>query len=188
MSHSVEMRRSALVVGVRRAHERAMLLQVGFGDAVTDAVDIEELGARAGRIAELTHWLPRRRDLGGLQLDLLAREAYANGKPLNLNPREFSLLWRLAESPNHAVSKQMLIHDVWRLGFVPETNSIAVHMSRLRRKLTFVGLRGVIETAPEGGYCLRMDDANDGREAFTLEPPRPAVPPASTSAGGHAVL
>ncbi|MCJ2188028.1 winged helix-turn-helix transcriptional regulator [Novosphingobium beihaiensis] len=151
-----EARRCILVTGVKRASERAMLLQHGFADVVSDTVVLEELGARASRIFDFSHWLPRQRHFGSLRLDLLAREAHAGTKPLNLNPREFALLWRLADSPNCPVSKQTLIHDVWHMGFVPETNSIAVHMSRLRRKLAIGGLQGVIETAQEGGYCLRI--------------------------------
>ena len=40
------------------------------------------------------------------------------------------------------------------MGFVPETNSLAVHVSRLRGKLNTAGLEGLVETAPSGGYCL----------------------------------
>lgn len=160
-----EVRRFVLVIGIASARERATLLQIGFGDAVSDTIDIEELAARASRVAEFTRWLPRHRRLGDLQLDLLAREAYRQHKPLNLNPREFALLWRLADSPNEPVTKQSLIHDVWRMGFVPETNSIAVHMSRLRRKLSFVGLGGIIVTSTGGSYSLQISD-----ERFTTEP------------------
>lgn len=157
-SYSARDRRFIVVTGVKRAHERATLLQLGFGDALPEVLAIEELDARAGRVADAMNWLPRMRRIGTLQLDLLAREGYGNGRPLNLNPREFALLWRLTDSPNRTVSKQALIQDVWRMGFVPETNSIAVHMSRLRRKLGFAGLTGVIETASEGGYSLRIAD------------------------------
>lgn len=160
-----ELRRFILVIGVSAPAERAQLLEEGFGEAVTDAIAIEELGARARRLAELTRWLPRYRRLGEIELDLLAREAYGRGKALNLNPREFALIWRLADTPGRPVSKQTLIHDVWRMGFVPETNSIAVHMSRLRRKLGFVGLSGMLATASAGGYCLTLVPASaiDGR-------------------------
>lgn len=188
----VEMRRFVIVIGVKNAHERATLLHIGFGDALSDAIDIEELRARATRIADFTRWLPRLRQLGALRLDLLAREAFGHGKPLNLNPREFTLLWRLADTPNQTVSKQALINDVWRMGFVPETNSIAVHMSRLRRKLAFVGLERVIETASSGGYLLATPDrqyveairmAAQGRSAPpSAEPCRPETTPLSAAA------
>ncbi len=154
-----DQRRTVLVTGVSQAGERASLLHVGFGDVVTDGIELEELDARASRLAQFTQCLPRRRRLGRLTLDLLAREAFGDGQPLNLNPREFALIWRLADSLNETVSKETLIYDVWRMGFVPETNSVAVHMSRLRRKLAFVGLAGVIETSTNGGYRLSMPAA-----------------------------
>jgi DNA-binding response OmpR family regulator len=71
-----------------------------------------------------------------------------------LHPREFALLWRLADTPGEAVSARELLSDVWRLAFRPETNSLAVHISRLRAKLRLAGIDGVIETLPDGGYCL----------------------------------
>lgn len=178
-----DIRRFILVLGVTGPQERALLLQEGFGEAVSDTIAIEELGARASRLAEFTRWLPRYRRIGDLELDLLAREAYGRGKPLNLNPREFALIWRLSDNPGQPVSKQVLIHDVWRMGFVPETNSIAVHMSRLRRKLGFVDLSNLIATASAGGYCLALppeqlqEDARD----FASTPRNPA-PAASQQA------
>lgn len=165
-----DIRRFIIVVGVSTACERVELLQAGFGEAVAGVIDAREFAARACRLAELTRWLPRHRRLGDLELDLLAREAYGHGKPLNLNPREFALLWRLADSPGETVSKQDLIQDVWRMGFVPETNSIAVHMSRLRRKLSFAGMSGMIATASAGGYCLKPDDAPSNPPPVTFVP------------------
>lgn len=149
-------RRYVLVAGVEFAHQRATLLRTGFGDAVPREIGMDEIAARASRIAESSQWLPRTREFGALKLDLLAREAFGFDEPLNLNPREFALLWRLSDSAGHVVDKQSLIQDVWRMGFVPETNSIAVHMSRLRRKLSFAGLAGMIETSSRGGYRLRV--------------------------------
>ncbi|MEE4453821.1 winged helix-turn-helix domain-containing protein [Novosphingobium resinovorum] len=162
-----EVRRFVFVIGACSADERTELLQVGFGEAAAGAIEPGEFEARASRLAELTHWLPRHRRLGELELDLLAREAYVRGTSLNLNPREFALIWRLADSPGAPVSKQELIHDVWRMGFVPETNSIAVHMSRLRRKLGFVGMSGIIATASAGGYCLTASHDTKTRSVGT---------------------
>lgn len=160
LSISAETRRHVLVIGIEPARDRAALLQAGFGDVVSREITLDELRARAGRLATSSLWLPRTRQIGALKLDLLAREAFGFGKALNLNPREFALLWRLAESVDQPVTKQDLVRDVWRMGFVPETNSIAVHMSRLRRKLSLVDLRDMIETLPLGGYRLRSPDIN----------------------------
>lgn len=153
-------RRLALVGGVNDPGERAWLLDEGFGDVVGDDVTIAELHSRVRRLPvsrqgspASRNWLPRRRTVAGLELDLLTRDAISAGQPLGLKPREFELLWRLSDTPNATVSKQALVHDVLRLSFEPASNSIAVHMSRLRGKLVGVGLRDLVETEA-GGYRL----------------------------------
>lgn len=147
-----------IVVGVGGSTQRAVLVGMGFGEVLGEDVALEELAVRARRLLDQSAYLPQFRKFGNLRLDLLGREAYCAGKPLGLNPREFALLWRLADSPEVTVTKQELIHDVWNMGFVPETNSIAVHMSRLRRKLSLVGLPRIIETSNTGGYRLCVRD------------------------------
>ncbi len=50
--------------------------------------------------------------------------------------------------------KAELLSEVWRMAHVPDTNSIAVHVFRLRAKLGIAGLGGMVRTAPSGGYLL----------------------------------
>lgn len=152
-------RRLMLLVGIDDAVDRARMLRLGFGEVTGEDIALPELDARARRLSALEDTLPRYRRIGRLNLDLLAREAYVDERPLGLHPREFGLLWRLADTPGRPVSKESLVKDVWRMGFVPETNSLAVHVSRLRGKLNTAGLEGLVETAPSGGYCLRPEDA-----------------------------
>ena len=73
--------------------------------------------------------------MGPLTPDLIHRDAQHGSRWLALHPREFGVLWRLAECPGRRVSRAQLLRDVWRLNHDPETNSIAVHVSRLRSKL-----------------------------------------------------
>ena len=98
--------------------------------------------------------LPRWRTIGALTLDLFHRDARCKGRWLALHPREFGLLWRLADSPGEIVTRRQLLRDVWRLGHDPETNSVEVHVSRLRAKLAAHGCEGVVLTDPRGGYRL----------------------------------
>lgn len=148
-------RRTRIVMlGVGDSAERARLLRLGFGDALPPAVTIEELEQRALQRTEWAGLLPRHRQLGPLRLDLLSRDGLVAGRALALHPREFALLWRLGDQPGEAVSPDLLLRDVWRLEFRPETNSLAVHVSRLRTKLRLAGLDGLIETLPDGAYRL----------------------------------
>jgi DNA-binding response OmpR family regulator len=85
---------------------------------------------------------------------LLHRDARAGRAWLSLHPREFELLWRLAERPGERVSRARLLREVWRLEFEPGTNTVEVHVSRLRAKLAAAGITRLVETDPQGGYRL----------------------------------
>lgn len=145
-----------LLLGVGDSTRRARLLGLGFGDVLGDAAGLSEIAVRAERVAERTQMLPRYRLIGPLRLDLFARDGFVAGRPLALHPREFALLWRLADTPGVAVSKVKLLTEVWRLYHMPDTNSLAVHVFRLRAKLAGAGLEGLVRTVEEGGYMLIM--------------------------------
>jgi two-component system, OmpR family, response regulator len=143
-----------LLLGIGDPEERAKLLNRGYGDVLDTNVRLPEVEARAARIAESAATLPRSREIGCLRLDLIARDGFVAGRPLGLHPREFDLIWRLAETPGVPAGKAELLSEVWRMAHVPDTNSIAVHVFRLRAKLGIAGLGGMVQTAPSGGYLL----------------------------------
>lgn len=148
-----QQRRGVLLIGVNHPAERARMLRLGFGDVLPRDVMLGEVDMRARRIAERLESLPRYRECRGLRLDLLVRDAFAGATALGLHPREFDLLWRLVEEPGRVFSRAVLAAEVWRLNHVPETNSIAVHVRRLRAKLELAGYAGLVQTAA-GGYFL----------------------------------
>jgi len=98
--------------------------------------------------------IPRFREAGDVTLDLLHRDGRVDDRWLGLHPREFELLWRLAHEPGKRVSKRQLLAEVWRITFEPHTNSVAVHVARIRAKLQPFGLSGILATHPDGGYFL----------------------------------
>ena len=149
-----EDRRLIMLLGIDEAVDRARLLRLGFGEVLGAPLELRELEARALRLTELENMLPRFRQLGPLRLDLLAREAFVEGEALALHPREFGLLWRLSDKPGKPLCKRKLIEDIWHLRFVPETNSLAVHVSRLRAKLRAFGMADLLRTTRSGDYVL----------------------------------
>lgn len=146
-------RRWLVVLGVARPAERARLLAAGVGEALGPGTALGELAARVERVFERARLIVPCRKFGSLTLDLVARDGFAAGRPLGLQPREFALLWRLAETPGAEVRKAKLLREVWGLHHVPETNSLAVHAHRLRAKLARVGLEGALRTT-SGGYAF----------------------------------
>lgn len=143
-----------LFAGVEASAERAALLAAGFGDAVAQGADLPEIEQRALRLLRNRAEAVLLRRAGPVLLDLAAREAWLVGRRLGLHPREFALLWRLAEAPGVPVARQRLLRDICQTATDPGTNRIAVHVCRLRAKLADAGLRGLVETTADGAYRL----------------------------------
>lgn len=138
-----------LAVGIADPATRARLLLAGFADAIGPDAELTELEARVRRLGELIPRYRRHRPVE-LELDLVARDAYVGGRALCLHPREFGLLWRLMVRPGEVVGKLQLLREVWRLRHIPETNSLAVHVCRLRAKLGAAGLADLIICEGDG--------------------------------------
>ena len=147
-----------ILLGVEEGAERAALLGRGCAEALPGSISLRELEARVKRVSEMFAMLPRWRNIGPLVLDLFHRDARHGARWLNLHPREFGVLWRLADQPGARVTRRSLITDVWRLNHEPETNSVEVHVSRLRAKLARADCAELVETSPEGGYRLALKD------------------------------
>lgn len=161
-------RRQIILLGVGMEQARARLLRLGFGDVLGRMETIHEIAARAERVARSAELIPRYRDFMNLRLDLFARDGFVRGRPLGLHPREFELIWRLAECPGEPVDKASLMAEVWRIGHDTGTNSLAVHVFRLRAKLRVAGLTAAIHTTPDGSYMLDLPDLPE-------QPPRPEL-------------
>lgn len=101
--------------------------------------------------------MPRRLCAGPVTLDLFHRDGSVEGAWLHLHPREFELLWRLAESPRQRLSRRQLLAEVWRIDYDLDTNRVEVHVARVRAKLHAFGLSWLIATDPLGGYSLDAD-------------------------------
>ena len=80
---------------------------------------------------------------------------------MGLHPREFEVLWRLAETPRIVVTRKELLRDVWRLDHDPETNRVEVNISRIRAKLHPFRLSHLLATGTSGGYRLDIGNPTD---------------------------
>ena len=147
-----------MALGVDDSRERALWLSRGFGEALSGETILDEIAARAARLV-IPPW-ERVRSHGKLQIDPVTRDVAVEGRRLRLNPREFTLLWRLSEQPGVAVPRPELLHDVLGLSIEPGTNALAVHICRLRKKLHTARLSHLLITGPgNGSYALVCDEA-----------------------------
>jgi DNA-binding response OmpR family regulator len=58
-----------------------------------------------------------------------------NGVPIDLSANEFDLLYFLASHPRQVFTRQHLLDRVWHYEYFGDSNTVTVHMSRLRKKV-----------------------------------------------------
>ena len=114
-------------------------LDAGADDYVVKPYTTAQLEARIRAVLRRTanggDDRPRATVVGGLTIDPAARTTELDGTRLDLSPREFDLLVRLAETPGDVVTKRQLLTDVWHQAWGGSDKTVDVHLSWLRRKL-----------------------------------------------------
>ena len=139
--------------------DRVKGLQSGGDDYLTKPFAFAELLARLQALLRRSggYTEPTRLAVGEISLDLLSRRVERSGRPLDLRPREFSLLEYLMRHPGRVLSKTMILSHVWGYSFDPGTNVVDVLVSRLRDKVDEGFDTKVIQTVRGAGYVLKVD-------------------------------
>ncbi|WP_418952575.1 winged helix-turn-helix domain-containing protein [Streptomyces pyridomyceticus] len=87
----------------------------------------------------------------GISVDTERRNAYVDGRLLDLTYLEFELLAHLTEHPQRVHTRDHLVSAVWGYGHVGDGRTVDVHVARLRRKLG-PAYRDTIVTVRRVGY------------------------------------
>jgi two-component system OmpR family response regulator len=137
--------------GVDDPAARARALESGVQDVVGPWMHEDEAVARIIRLARDEQ--PRLR-VGDLLIHLVDRQVERAGRAIPLLAREYALLLHLARRPGEAISREALLRAIWGLEFDPGTNSVEVHMSRLRAKIDRDFDWPLLRTIKGKGYAL----------------------------------
>jgi DNA-binding response OmpR family regulator len=142
----------------RSLEDRVKGLQRGSDDYLTKPFAFSELLARLHALLRRSSGSrePTRFTVGGITIDLLIREVFREGKKIELQPREFSLLGYLMRNAGQVVSKTMIMEQVFEYSFNPQTNVVDVLVCRLRNKLDKDFEEKVIQTIRGVGYEFRI--------------------------------
>lgn len=94
-----------------------------------------------------------------LKINKNTREIILYGEPLeDLTPKEFDLLYTLAENPRRVFSREQLLQSVWDYEYFGDERTVDAHIKKLRQKLLRNGPQ-VIQTVWGVGY--KFDDTGD---------------------------
>jgi len=129
--------------------ERIEGLNAGADDYLVKPFDLSELTARIAAVARRYAGNPNPLiNLDGNEIDLAAHTVRRDGKKVDLTAREWRLLEALLQRPGAILSKAQLEEHLYNFDAEFESNTIEVHVSRLRKKLG----RDIIETVRGVGY------------------------------------
>ncbi len=136
--------------------DRIRGLNLGADDYLVKPFAFAELLARIQAVARRSLSEPDDGHLAvaDLVLDLRRHAVERSGRPVELTPKEFSLLEYLLRNEGHAISRTMITEKVWGYGFDTYSNLIDVHINHLRKKVDQDFERKLIHTVKGVGYML----------------------------------
>ena len=117
-------------------------LTIGADDYITKPFNPLEVVARVKaqlrRYKRYNYKISEKNDyyeIGGLFINKSTHECTLLGKPVNLTPIEFNILWLLCEKDGNVVSSEEIFERVWGEKYLDGNNTVMVHIRRLREKL-----------------------------------------------------
>lgn len=142
-----------ILTALDQISDRIEGLNAGADDYMVKPFDLSELSARLNAVARRYSGNPNPvLHIDDLEIDLAARTVRRNGQAVALTAREWVLLEALIRRPGQILSKSQLEERLYSFDVEIESNTIEVHVSRLRKKLG----RDTIRTVRGMGYQVEL--------------------------------
>ncbi|CAB3800185.1 response regulator transcription factor [Pararobbsia alpina] len=168
-------RYTPIIITSARSSElhRILGLELGADDYLAKPFSVLELVARVKALLRRVDAMARNGRIdagtlesGGLSIDPIAREVTVRGKPLDLTPREFDLLYFFAKHPGKVFSRIDLLNAVWGYQHEGYEHTVNTHINRLRAKIeTDPAQPSRILTVWGRGYKFSVEPAAAGGAA-----------------------
>lgn len=139
-----------MLSALREDDHRVRGLTLGADDYLTKPFNIAELVLRVQALARRVKpappntavFTPQVLRYDQLAIDIAGHRVSVDGTPTDLSPLEFRLLYVLAKSAGHALTRSQILGEAWGNAaddIEPNSRTVDMHMQRLRTKLGDVG-------------------------------------------------
>lgn len=119
--------------------DRVLGLEMGADDYVAKPFSPRELVARIKAVLRrtqtadaVTNWKLK---YPGLEIQADIRRVLVDDTETEFTPREFDLLYQLAQNPRRVFTREELLASVWGYDYFGDQRTVDVHIRRLRTKL-----------------------------------------------------
>ena len=131
-------------------------LRAGADDYVTKPFAFEELLARVEALARRPRAIASATlRVGDLELDQTTHEVRRGGEPIDLTPKEFTVLEYLMRHTGRVMSRTLITEYAWGYHFDPGTNIVDVVINHLRKKIDARHERKLLTTVRGVGYVVK---------------------------------
>ncbi|OGC35859.1 hypothetical protein A2436_02505 [candidate division WS6 bacterium RIFOXYC1_FULL_33_9] len=138
--------------------DKVNFLNIGGDDVLSYPFPIQELLARIQSLLRRPNsYIDSKMYLGNVLLDTTNKTVSVKEKDIELRRKEYELLEYLIRNKNRTVSRCELLDHVWDYRSYTGSNTIDVHIKRLRDKIPS---KGLIETVHGQGYRVKEPKAS----------------------------
>ncbi|GAC1335472.1 MAG: response regulator transcription factor [Chloroflexota bacterium] len=129
--------------------------EAGADDYITKPFAFRELRARLQSAMRRSAGAPSSQmQAGDVVLDIASREVKRAGERIQLTNREYQVLEYLMHNRGRVLTRSMIEEHVWGYEYGGLSNTVDVHIKRLRRKMDRDDEPSMIETVRGAGYRL----------------------------------
>lgn len=138
--------------------DRVRGLELGADDYLVKPFAFVELLARVRALLRRGQPTPERLVVGDLVLDCIRRKVSRASEPIELAPKEFSILEYMMRNRGRPLSRTMIVEHVWDMEYDGLTNIVDVYIRHLRSKIDDRFSTRLIHTVRGIGYMLDTHD------------------------------